>query len=338
MVMLFQTESATEQQESKKRKLSASHHMTPLVTISDTNHSAANTVMSFTTAVRCWELLHGNDCLRKDFTRICQIWKTDNWHWLQTFQVELLMYEGMYTEAIQKLQQDESTTWSIRCNLQKASCYYMLNNYVQCSSCTAEILQTLNSTQEQQQQVQRSNRSQTTNMLSQPGPRRHLHLLITSRQNVLDYCVLLLTTCLKKRLYGSSTCGQQSDALLSSTLVMLQWNWPMEADTFIYIIDCIVQRACFTYKLFLNYVTNVDVLEEFAFLWKHHPNVVIDLLPISQAEIASKRALTRGVKQNASEDFKQAMIKQVASPCRDIEKLVQMFIISELETLQRALM
>lgn len=28
--------------------------------------------------------------------------------------VDLLMYEGMYVEAIKKLQLDESTTWSIR--------------------------------------------------------------------------------------------------------------------------------------------------------------------------------------------------------------------------------
>lgn len=145
-----------------------------------------------------------------------------------------------------------------------------------------------------------------------------------------------MSTCLKKRLYGSAS-GVQNDALLGSALVLLQWNWPRETNTFLFITDCLTKKSCFTFKLFFEYIVNVDILEEFAYLWKHHPNVTLDLMPVSQVEIASKRALTRGVKQNVSEDFKQAMIRQVVLSGSDVEKLVQKLIMTETEMFKLAL-
>lgn len=48
----FQKENADHQEpHSKKRKLTSSQHGTPLVTISDPSHSAANTVMVWHNAV-----------------------------------------------------------------------------------------------------------------------------------------------------------------------------------------------------------------------------------------------------------------------------------------------
>lgn len=65
---------------------------------------AGGLVSSFLTAVSCWELLHQTEELATEFGKLCLHLRTDTWIWLPTFLTDALIYQGMYSDALTKLQ------------------------------------------------------------------------------------------------------------------------------------------------------------------------------------------------------------------------------------------
>ena len=74
------------------------------VTRSCPNATATTLLSSFLTAISCWELLHQTEELRNEFAKTCVHLRTETWLWLPNFVADSFLYQGLYTEALSKLQ------------------------------------------------------------------------------------------------------------------------------------------------------------------------------------------------------------------------------------------
>lgn len=96
----------------KRRKDdSSSSYSTLNVTVTKGCHvpTATTLLSSFLTAVSCWELLQQTEELRSEFAKICSHLRTETWLWLPSFVADVLLYQGLYSEALTKLQSLSST-------------------------------------------------------------------------------------------------------------------------------------------------------------------------------------------------------------------------------------
>ncbi|KAI0219373.1 Integrator complex subunit 10 [Lamellibrachia satsuma] len=70
-------------------------------------------------------------------------------------------------------------------------------------------------------------------------------------------------------------------------IVLLQYDWPRYEDLFGDCLNKIRKQGSFTYNIFFNYVINIDILEEFAYLKTLEGGKVnLDILPISTKTLA----------------------------------------------------
>ena len=80
-----------------------------------------------------------------------------------------------------------------------------------------------------------------------------------SRPEIMQYCVSVLVASFRCR-------NVVSDIALGHLIVLLQYDWPNNAHILEDVIDKIRHSLRFTYPLFVSYVVQIDILEEFAFL------------------------------------------------------------------------
>lgn len=170
----------------------------------------------------------------------------------------------------------------------------------------------------------------STNELSTLGSSSHsgrcLRLIQCSETEVLSLTVRLLLSSLKQRLSS----GGRNDILLGHLIVLLQFGWPREEGTFYELLDKIRDQGGLKYRVFFNYVNNIDILEEFAHLYSDD-TFNLDLVPHSTS--GSSRAVTRGVNKGAKEDFRAALERQVARSDDSFEPLLRAFFQHERESL-----
>ncbi|KAK0044434.1 integrator complex subunit 10 [Biomphalaria pfeifferi] len=77
-------------------------------------------------------------------------------------------------------------------------------------------------------------------------------------------------------------------------------------------------------------MTEVDILEEFAFLETGVGGLVnLDIMPNSTKVLAQQRTVTRGVNKGVKEDFKATLEKQVASVMEPNHILLHRFLKEE---------
>lgn len=91
----------------KRRKDDSTTAQTMLhitVTKSCPGPAASSFMSSFMTAVSCWELLQQTEELRSEFAKICLHLRTETWLWLPSFIADGFLYQGLYAEALSKLQ------------------------------------------------------------------------------------------------------------------------------------------------------------------------------------------------------------------------------------------
>lgn len=166
------------------------------------------------------------------------------------------------------------------------------------------------------------------------GSGRHLVLVPCTEAEIMPYCIQMLLTCFKDRIFG----GKVTNNLIGHTLVLLQYDWPTNAPLFLQIMKKILKQGNFNYNLFFNYIINGDILEEFSFIkTQEGGKVQLDILPVSTAVIAQQRTVTRGVNKGVTEDFKVMMEKQIRRSDESPEKLVRLFLKEERAALLSAL-
>uniref|UniRef100_A0A8C9VYF7 Integrator complex subunit 10 n=1 Tax=Scleropages formosus TaxID=113540 RepID=A0A8C9VYF7_SCLFO len=152
-----------------------------------------------------------------------------------------------------------------------------------------------------------------------------LRLLPCTTKAVLPFCLQLMLACFKLRAFMDN----RDDLALGHVIVLLQHDWPLGEALFLKAIDKICQQGSFQYENFFNYVTNIDMLEEFAYLrTTEGGRVQLELLP-NQGMLIKHHTVTRGITKGVKEDFRLAMERQVARCGENLLSVLHRFCINE---------
>ncbi|XP_072112270.1 integrator complex subunit 10 isoform X2 [Mobula birostris] len=297
---------------------------------------------SFKIARESWELLHSQEALEKEVTRICISWKTETWLWLRIFITDMIIYQGQYRKAINSLHQlgalqgvqqhvvSQGTLEQQRALIQMAACHFALGEYrmtcdkvldVMCSvvPCAQDVVKV----QEEIPKVK-------------PRFRRglDLKLLPCTSKTMMPYCLQLMLACFKLRAFTDI----RDDLALGHVIVLLQLDWPRGENLFLKAVDKICQQGSFQYENFFNYITNIDMLEEFAYLRTAEGGKIhLELLP-NQGLLIKHHTITRGITKGVKEDFRLAMERQVSRCGENLMAVLHRFCISEKIILLQTLM
>ncbi|XP_072351753.1 integrator complex subunit 10 isoform X3 [Scyliorhinus torazame] len=296
----------------------------------------------FKLARESWELLHSQEALEKEFTRICMSWKTETWLWLRIFITDMIVYQGQYRKAINSLHQlgalqgaqqhvmNQGTLEQQRALIQMAACHFALGEYrmtcdkvldVMCSviPCTQDVVKV----QEEIPKVKPRFRKALD-----------LKLLPCTSKAMMPYCLQLMLACFKLRAFTDI----RDDLALGHVIVLLQLDWPRGENLFLKAVNKICQQGSFQYENFFNYVTNIDMLEEFAYLRTTEGGKIhLELLP-NQGLLIKHHTVTRGITKGVKEDFRLAMERQVSRCGENLMVVLHRFCINEKIILLQTLM
>ncbi|XP_057552750.1 integrator complex subunit 10 isoform X5 [Hippopotamus amphibius kiboko] len=241
---------------------------------------------SFKLARESWELLCSLECLDKEFTRICLAWKTDTWLWLRIFLNDMIIYQGQYKKAIASLHHLAALQGSLpqpqisgqgtlehqRALIQLATCHFALGEYRMTCEKVLDLMCYM------VLPIQEAGKSQEEPSKVKPKFRKgsDLKLLPCTSKAIMPYCLHLMLACFKLRAFTDS----RDDMALGHVIVLLQQEWPRGETLFLKAINKICQQGNFQYENFFNYVTNIDMLEEFAYLRTQEGGKIhLELLP-----------------------------------------------------------
>lgn len=323
---------------SKKRKIDGERDADsiPQLVVSRTASSETASVLtqSFVTAIKCWELLHStHHSIKKEFSRLSQHLRMEEWPWYQEFFIGTIIYQGFHKDAITRLFHTQSTTnddfVKNKTSLQLASCLYYIGDFSRACKSLFDVICSFPHVLE----------PSPASPHMEPLPKRsghHLHFIAFKQREILQYCVKLLITIFKEKALQAPV---KDSMMLGHLIVLLQYDWPQEESLFLQCVDVIKKQGNFCYGLFFNYVINSDILEEFMYLTTTAGGAVsLDLLPTSTVQIGKQRAVTRGVNKGAKEDLKGSMEKQMSRCEEDLDSLLISFIKQEKDLLIQNIM
>nr|XP_056713642.1 integrator complex subunit 10 isoform X2 [Euleptes europaea] len=297
--------------------------------------NSVDVLESFRLARESWELLHSLETLDKEFTRICVSWKTDSWLWLRIFLTDMIIYQGQYKKAITSLhhlaalqgshsQQQIPGQGSLenqQALIQLATCHFALGEYrftcekiLDLMCYMALPIQEGTKLQEEQPKLKSKFRKVS-----------ELKLWPCTSAAILPYCLRLLLACFKLRAFTDN----RDDMALGHVIVLLQHEWPRGESLFLKAINKVCLQGNFQYENFFNYVTNIDMLEEFAYLRTQEGGKIhLELLP-NQGMLIKHHTVTRGITKGVKEDFRLAMERQVSRCGENLMMLLHRFCINE---------
>uniref|UniRef100_A0AAQ6IBG1 Integrator complex subunit 10 n=1 Tax=Anabas testudineus TaxID=64144 RepID=A0AAQ6IBG1_ANATE len=321
--------------------------------------SWSETLESFRIARESWDLLHSHDSLETEFKKICASWKTDSWLWFRIFLTDMIIYQGQYRKALSSLhqmaavqqpqpgQQSPSVQASLehhRALIQQASCHYALGEYrMACEKLLDVVSGLVPPNQEPTKIPEDQSRVKTK---TRKG--NDLRLLPCTSKAVLPFCLQLMLACFKLRAFTDN----RDDLSLGHVVVLLQYDWPQGELLFLKAVDKICQQGSFQYENFFNYVTNIDMLEEFAYLrTPEGGRIQLELLPNQGMLIKNPspalgvelntlllqgvqtmdrhHTVTRGITKGVKEDFRLAMERQVSRCGENLLSVLHRFCINE---------
>lgn len=264
----------------------------------------------FQAAANCWELLHSNEVISREFMKLAGQLQVKPW--TEGFVDELALYRARYEEAM-----PPPTLNNLTSNIVRASINYNQNKY---TACIENILAAVS-------QLPNVEGVLETELIV-GGKHRHLHFMPFTKIAIMHYfCTLLIRILLNS--------PNKTDMTYGHILVLMQLGWPQEEAVFIHVMDTIKEKGVFHYHLFSAYIIHIDILEELSFMWNEQGNnIALDILPNSQ-HLGQRRIGTRGADKGVKEDFKQAMKTQVARCNESTLNLVIQFITSERAHLQQ---
>ncbi|XP_062405720.1 integrator complex subunit 10 isoform X3 [Sardina pilchardus] len=315
------------------------------------------TLESFRTARESWDLLHSHDTLETEFNKMCAAWKTDSWLWLRIFLSDMIIYQGQYRKALSSLVQMASfqpqssptppgggSLENHRALIQQASCHYALGEHrLACEKLLEVAGGLVPQAQDQGKHCEENGKPRTK---SRKG--NGLRLLPCTSKAILPYCLQLMLACFKPRAFTDV----RDDLALGHVVVLLQHDWPQGETLFLKAVDKICQQGSFQYENFFNYVTNIDMLEEFAYLrTSEGGRVQLELLPNQGMLIKNPspalgvefnplllpgaqptdrhHTVTRGITKGVKEDFRLAMERQVSRCGENLLTVLHRFCINE---------
>ncbi|XP_046648740.1 integrator complex subunit 10-like [Daphnia pulicaria] len=316
----------------RKEENSASHStLNVTVTKSCPTPTATTLLSSFLTAVSCWELLQQTEELRNEFSKICLHLRTESWLWLPNFIADVYLHQGLYAEALTKLQSVGSTVLNPQSFLLKSSgIFFGLGNHI---AATEQILHAVaNLPLEGGSDLPTSF---TIPCFSSPIGKPPLHFMALNRTEIVQYSVSVLLACLQDRAFKNGN----SDLAVGHLIVLLQYDWPNNSNLLEESLEKIRRQGQFTYQLFSSYVIQVDILEEIAYLVTDQGGAInVDIFPPSAAQLATQRRMTtRRGDLGAREDFRSAMKRQMGRSPENIQNLMIRFMIRERENILQAM-
>ncbi|XP_048387733.1 integrator complex subunit 10 isoform X2 [Stegostoma tigrinum] len=297
---------------------------------------------NFKLARESWELLHSQEALEKEFTRICMSWKTETWLWLRIFITDMIVYQGQYRKAINSLHQlgalqgaqqhviSQGTLEQQRALIQMAACHFALGEYRMTCDKVLDVMCSVIPCAQEVVRVQEE--------IPKVKPRfkkaSDLKLLPCTSKAMMPYCLQLMLACFKLRAFTDI----RDDLALGHVIVLLQLDWPRGENLFLKAVDKICQQGSFQYENFFNYVTNIDMLEEFAYLRTAEGGKIhLELLP-NQGLLIKHHTVTRGITKGVKEDFRLAMERQVSRCGENLMVVLHRFCINEKIILLQTLM
>jgi len=304
-------------------------HPSPSIT------SSANICDLFKMAVNCFEILNSTDAMRFEFYNLCQNWKPETKNMLNLFQVDMFIYQANYPEAISLLEtlcESSKGKLQTRLSLQMACCYYSMKHYSKSAVTAMDVIDTIPSSPSQSKD-DTSETPPSSSSSSSPSSSRVLLMVPCTDAEVLPFCLQIIISGLRAMMMTS-----RSDDRLAQLLILLQHDWPTQEPTFCEVMEVITKQGSFTYNTFFSHVTQVDILEEFAFLdTPEGGKVDLDIMPVSTKAIAQQRTITRGVNKGAKEDFKAALEKQLGVISESCDTLIRKFLRDEREEILQSL-
>lgn len=287
----------------KKRKREEN---TSILVTSDSDYNGNGLAL----AVKLWDLLHSSDYLQREIGKLSQQLRLDSW--LNPFLTDLAMYKGLHHEVLARLSQEGS---NLSVNLRLASMCFFLRDYkgmLEHIVLVASLLPTVSG---------KISHNLTVSSI------RHLHYLTLARFSVLQYCCKLLLLAIKENF---SLLGNVGDLAIGHALVLIQIDWPQEANTLTAITERILNRGSFAYPLFQTYIICVDILEELTYLWTEHGGGISLDITTGAGVLQNRRITTRGADKGVREEVKQAMRRLAARDGIDpLDELLQKFIVNE---------
>jgi len=266
----------------------------------------------------------------KEFDEIRESWKFDDWVWMNTFNTDALLYQGKYRGAIERLTSEPTEVsdggLSLKSSLKLSSVLFCSAQHkLACVRALDTVSMLSSSTFE-------SNIPAEDKTITKPDGRSLLVLSI-SPNDILTYAVQIIFAALKSRLYGE---GEHRDSIIGHLIVLSQLMWSRNENFFLDLLKMIqTQDGGFKYLLFFSYVTQIDILEEFAYL---HANTPISLELIEKNEdVAAKKTVTRGVNKEVQDDFKSAVMRQVKKSHQPVRNVIYHFLCNERERILEVL-
>ncbi|TNN70514.1 Integrator complex subunit 10 [Liparis tanakae] len=208
-----------------------------------------------------------------------------------------------------------------RALIQQASCHYALGEYrMACEKLLDVVGGLMAPSQEPTKNPEDQGRVKTK---MRKG--NDLRLLPCTSKAVLPFCLQLMFACFKLRVFTDS----RDDLSLGHVVVLLQHDWPQGEMLFLKAMEKICQQGSFQYENFFNYVTNIDMLEEFAYLrTTEGGRIQLELLP-NQGILIKHHTVTRGITKGVKEDFRLAMERQVSRCGENLYSVLHRFCINE---------
>ncbi|TKS72384.1 Integrator complex subunit 10 [Collichthys lucidus] len=231
-----------------------------------------------------------------------------------------------------------------RALIQQASCHYALGEYrMACEKLLDVVGGLVPPNQEPTKTPEDQGRVKTK---TRKG--NDLRLLPCTSKAVLPFCLQLMLACFKLRAFTDS----RDDLSLGHVVVLLQHDWPQGEMLFLKAVEKICQQGSFQYENFFNYVTNIDMLEEFAYLrTPEGGRIQLELLPNQGMLIKNPspalgvelntlllqgvqtmdrhHTVTRGITKGVKEDFRLAMERQVSRCGENLFSVLHRFCINE---------
>jgi len=216
----------------------------------------------FQIAKESWIILHSNDTFDKDFNHLMRRWRCERWFWLQLFLVDMdVLDSGNPDEALQRLQNVEAklNDTSVRSSVERhiycrlASVMYNQSQFELASSfafrCLPLVRDLTGKTSPSSYPLKKSDGTCAKNM----------SLMQLSIGNLLPLFINILIKSLQ-------SLQSSRDDVLGHMLVLGQHDWPTWKAQVDSALERIQNKTAFEYNNFHNFVINLNILEEIAFV------------------------------------------------------------------------
>ncbi|XP_065056638.1 integrator complex subunit 10-like [Rhopilema esculentum] len=322
------------------------------VSIEDVNiqfssmHPGQNIDLSDTlqVAIDCRNFLKSSSVFEKEFTRLEQEWSMQEKSWFEIFQIDSLVFQKKYRDIIEFInsRKQHHSSKDLSCKsarqyTQLAMCFFCIGEYKEASQMAINAIFTIS----KEGDYEYSSNENHSGVSKGSSDGRCLRVVLSSVHDVTGYCVDLLVLCVKDKLPDvdirpdkdkiGPLYETRQDSTIGHLIVLLQYNWPKGEILFEQLAKTITTLGGLKYKQFFKYITNIDILEEFAYL-NTLEKVQLELQETNLGD-ASRKTVTRGVNRENKEDFRSAIDSQISSDDQPLQSIILQFLRNEQQSL-----